>query len=272
MKRILSVQDISCIGRCSQTVALPVISAMGCRCDILPTAILSTHTAFPDPHRRSLTEDIAPTVSHWKSIGAQFDAILVGYLSDETQVSAVQTLFDSFPALRILDPAMGDGGKLYSGITEAQADGMKRLCASAHILLPNITEAAYLTGLPYREDPDLVYFRELLDGLEVFGAEAVILTGAAPEDRAGFYGRWKGADFAFTTTRQPDCHGTGDLFAAAFAGGLMQLDAVPQAAALAGEFVEKALSETKTRSLYGVEFEQVLPWLHQRLQNQKDSR
>lgn len=272
MKRVLSVQDISCIGRCSQAVALPVISAMGCRCDILPTAIFSTHTAFPDPHRHSLTGDMLPVIDHWTSVGVEFDAILVGYLSDEAQISTVQTVFDRFPALRILDPAMGDGGKLYSGIAPAHAEAMKQLCKKADILLPNITEAAFLTGLPYREAPDPVYFEELLAALDSFGAKAVILTGAAPEDRAGFYGCRGGETFAYSTTRQPDCHGTGDLFAAAFTGGVMRLDNVSLAAELAADFVEKALSETKTRSLYGVEFERVLPWLCHRLQKTKDSR
>lgn len=265
MKRILSVQDISCIGRCSQTVALPVISAMGCRCDILPTAILSTHTAFPNPHKRSLTEDIAPTIAHWKTIGAEFDAILVGYLADCEQVCVVETLLDSFSAVKIIDPAMGDNGKLYSGIAPEQTDAIRSLCRKGDILLPNVTEAAYLTGLAYREDADSVYFEELLSGLNAFGAKAVILTGAAPEGHAGFYGYAGGKFFSHTARRQPGCHGTGDLFAAAFAGALMAWGDVPRAGALAADFVEKALAATEKRSLYGVEFERILPWLAQQL-------
>lgn len=266
MKRVLSVQDISCIGRCSQTVALPVISATGCRCDILPTAILSTHTAFPAPHKRSLTEDIAPTVQHWKTIGAQFDAILVGYLADCSQVTAVAALLDSFSATKIIDPAMGDNGKLYSGIDPAQICSIKALCKKGDILLPNVTEAAYLTGLPFREKTDSVYFEELLCGMEEFDADAVILTGAAPEGYAGFYARAHGKTFSHKAPLQPDCHGTGDLFAAAFTGALMAFGDVPAAGALGADFVEKALSLTKEKTPFGVEFEKALPWLCQQTQ------
>lgn len=264
MKRVLSVQDISCIGRCSQTVALPVISATGCRCDILPTAVLSTHTAFPNPHKRSLTADIAPTVAHWKSIGAEFDAILVGYLADCAQVTAAEALLDSFSALKVIDPAMGDNGKLYGGIAPEQVDAMKRLCAKADILLPNITEAAYLTGLPYRESADPGYFKELLAGLTSLGAKAVILTGAAPEGYAGFYGCADGKSFSHTAVLQPGCHGTGDLFAAAFTGAFMIFGDAPRAAVLAANFVETCLALTKEKTPFGVEFEKALPWLCQK--------
>lgn len=266
MKRILSVQDISCMGRCSQTVALPVISATGCRCDILPTAILSTHTAFPNPHRHSLTEDIAPTVAHWKAIGAEFDAILVGYLADTAQIAAAEALLDSFSAARIIDPAMGDNGKLYSGIDPVQIDSVKALCKKGDVLLPNVTEAAYLTGLPYREKPDSVYFDELLCGMEEFGAKAVILTGAAPEGSAGFYARAEGKTFSHAAPLQQSCHGTGDLFAAAFAGSWMVFGDIPRAAGLAAAFVEKSLSLTPEKTPFGVEFEKALPWLCQQTQ------
>ena len=264
MKRVLSVQDISCIGRCSQTVALPVISATGCRCDILPTAVLSTHTAFPNPHKRSLTADIAPTVAHWKSIGAEFDAILVGYLAGCEQVAAVETVLDAFPALKILDPAMGDNGKLYSGIAPEQVDAMKRLCAKADILLPNITEAACLTGIPYRESADKAYFEELLAGLTALGPKTVILTGAAPAGSAGFYGWEDGKAFSHTAALQPGCHGTGDLFAAAFAGSFMIFNDASRAATLAANFVETCLALTKEKTPFGVEFEKALPWLCQK--------
>lgn len=267
MKRVLSVQDISCIGRCSQTVALPVISAAGCRCDILPTAVLSTHTAFPGPHKRSLTQDIAPIVAHWKTIGAEFDAILVGYLADSAQVCAVESLLDSFSAMRIIDPAMGDNGKLYSGIVPAHIDALQQLCAKADIVLPNISEAACLTGLPYREAADSVYFEELLDGLMALGAKAAILTGAAPAGQAGFYGRVNNKTFSHTAALQPGCHGTGDLFAAAFTGALMAYNDIPRAAVLAARFVEKALSLTQEKTPFGVEFEKALPWLCQQTQS-----
>lgn len=261
MKRILSVQDISCIGRCSQTVALPVISAMGCRCDILPTAILSTHTGFPQPYRRSLTADIAPIAAHWKAIGAEFDAVLVGYLADTPQALAVKDLLDSFSARRIIDPAMGDHGKLYSGRTEDQLRAIADLCRDADVVLPNITEAAFLTGLPYRETADRAYYDELIDALLDLGAKNVLLTSAGAEGATGFYGRYNGEGFSYTAPLQPGSHGTGDLFAAAFTAAFARWENIPAAGKLAAEFVERCLAATKQRTPYGVEFERVLPWL-----------
>ena len=120
MKRILTIQDLSCVGRCSLTVAQPILSAMGIACSVLPTAVLSTHTAFPNPHIRSLTEDMVPICQHWQEIGAEFDAILVGYLSDPEQAEAVLEVMNSFSCPVILDPAMGDHGKLYKGMRKCE--------------------------------------------------------------------------------------------------------------------------------------------------------
>ena len=147
MMRVLSVQDLSCLGKCSLTVALPVLSAMGCAATALPTTLLSTHTAFPNPHRRSLTEDLMPICEHWKSIGAQFDTVATGYLADPQQVEAVGYVLSAFEdALHIVDPVMGDHGRLYSSITEEHVQAMAALCRRADVILPNVTEAAMLTG------------------------------------------------------------------------------------------------------------------------------
>ena len=148
MKKVLSVQDLSCLGKCSLTVALPVLSAMGHSCAVLPTAVLSTHTAFQNPHILSLTQHIAPICDHWNTIGAEFDAISIGYLSQPEQVVQVEALLDRFPAMTVVDPVMGDHGKLYSGITPEQVTAVKKLCQRADILVPNITEACLLTGTP----------------------------------------------------------------------------------------------------------------------------
>ena len=120
MKRIVIMQDISCLGKCSLTVILPVISAMGAECAVLPTAVLSTHTGFPDPHIRPLTEDISPICRHLQQVGAEFDAILVGYLANPEQAEAVLEVMNSFNCPVILDPAMGDHGKLYSSLDARQ--------------------------------------------------------------------------------------------------------------------------------------------------------
>ena len=270
MKHVLSVQDLSCAGRCSLTVAMPVISAMGCRCTVLPTAVLSTHTAFPVPFVRDLTEDLAPIRDHWQRIGAEFDAVSIGYLSDPEQAKAVEAVLDAFPASVILDPAMGDNGRLYSRITSAHVEAMKSLVRRAALVLPNVTEAAALTGLPYEETSDPAYYRRLARGLLDLGAGSAVITGVSlAEGKTGFFGTdAEGREFPWQTRRIPrSFHGTGDLFSAAVTGGLMTGLDTENAAILAAEFVAKCISGTREVTPWGVEFEAQLPWLWQRLRS-----
>lgn len=261
MKHILSVQDISCVGRCSQTVALPVLSAMGHRCSVLPTAVLSTHTAFPNPYRRFLTEDIAPICDHWKQVGAEFDGVLVGYLADPAQCAEVQELLEEQLGLKILDPAMGDRGKLYSGLTEEQIPAMQALGARADILVPNVTEAAMLAGMPYREQADEGYYRELAQELiGELGLRSVVITGVslAPGQTGFLSYSYRERQFYQAEKQPKTLHGTGDLFSAVLAGGLLQGKGLFDAAKTAAQFVEKAIAATDTVTPYGVEFERVL--------------
>lgn len=261
MKHILSVQDISCVGRCSQTVALPVLSAMGLQCSLLPTALLSTHTAFPHPHRRSLTADIAPILSHWAEIGVVFDGVLVGYLADAEQCRAAEQLLKQQAGLKILDPAMGDRGKLYSGLTETQIPAMLSLCKQADILAPNVTEAALLTGRPYREQAEEAYFRELATALmESTGVRGVVITGAATaEDSTGFYCLCQQEEGLYQRKKlDKNLHGTGDLFSGVLSGSLLKGKSLKAAAQAAADFVEKTIAATEAATPYGVEFERVL--------------
>lgn len=270
MKRVLSVQDLSCLGKCSLTVALPVLSAMGCRCSVLPTAVLSTHTGFPGPHVRSLTEDMEPTLRHWRTVGAEFDAISIGYLSDPAQAAAAEQLVDAFKCPVILDPAMGDHGKLYSGITPEHAEAMSQLSRKARLLLPNLTEAALLTGLPYRDTQDAEYLGELSAGLLEMGPEAVIITGASlSPGKTGFYlaARQEEA-FSYQVPVIPKSfHGTGDLFSAVVTGGILTGLSLRDAGVLAAGFVEKCISSTREVTPFGVDFEAQLPWLWQKMQS-----
>ena len=264
MAHVLSIQDLSCLGKCSLTVALPVLSAMGCTCTPLPTAVLSSHTAFPAPYVRSMTDAIAPIADHWKACGVCFDAVSVGYLSDPEQAAAVEAVLDSFPGVKIIDPAMGDHGKLYSGLSQGQVSAMAQLCKKGNILLPNITEAALLTGLPYRQQPDKAYCRELLDGMLSFGADAAILTGACAEPgKTGFACKNKdGEEFFYQTELLPgQHHGTGDLFAAVFTGATALGKPLTKAATLAAGFVETVIRATPEESPFGVNFECCLPRL-----------
>ena len=268
MKKVLSVQSLSCFGKSSLTVALPVLSAMGCSCTVLPTAVLSTHTGYPDPYKISMTQDIAKIAAHWQDQGIGFDAVMTGYLADPAQAEAVLQVVETFGEMVIVDPAMGDGGKLYRGLGADHVDAMKRLCRKAKVLLPNVTEAALLTGLPYREDGDTAYLRELAQGMLSFGAETVIITGfTRPDGQTGFFGmdRTNGA-FPYHAQRiGKHFHGTGDLFAATFAGALMAGKPAADAAILAARFTERVVTATEIASPFGIAFEPELPWLMQQL-------
>lgn len=267
-KHVLSIQDLSCLGKCSLTVALPVLSAMGCRCSVLPTAVFSTHTAFPSPHKHSLTEQILPISRHWQTIGAEFDAITVGYLADGSQVQAVEEVLDTFPAFTVIDPVMGDHGKLYSGLSDTHVEAVRSLCRRGQVLLPNVTEAALLTKLPYQPQAEESYYRSLLEKLLELGAPNVVITGASvTEGMTGVAGYCQEEGFFFFQRKllKQSHHGTGDLFAAVFTGAVMSGKTIPQAAFLAASFVEQVILATPEATPFGVAFEGVLPWLWQQL-------
>ena len=263
MKHILSIQDLSCVGRCSLTVALPTISAMGVRCSVLPTAVLSTHTAFPKPEVVSLTGKIEDFASHWAQNGITFDAVSVGYLSDPEQGEAIARLLDRFDAPVILDPVMGDHGKLYSRITPEHLAAVKKLCTGADVLLPNVTEAAFLTGLPYREYMDEAYLKELAENLLALGAKSVIITGTHYHaGQIGFFGADGSGTFSYEAGLvDRKFHGTGDLFAAVLTGGLARGASLRESAKLAAEFVRRCVLSTEISTVHGVEFEKELGWL-----------
>lgn len=263
MKRVLTVQDLSCVGRCSLTVALPVLSAMGVQAAALPTAVLSTHTAFADPEVVSLTDSLIPFAAHWKKQGIGFDAISVGYLSDPRQAEAVLKISESFDCPVILDPVMGDSGRLYSRITEEHIEAMRRLCARAEVVLPNVTEAAFLTGSEYRSQPDEVYLSELAGKLLELGAKNVVITGIKwSESAIGWYCRGEGGCRKGIGDYVPrNFHGTGDLFAAVFCGGYVNHKDIPTAAEKAAEFVRRCVAATERTTPFGVEFEKELSFL-----------
>ena len=251
------------------TVALPILSAMGISCSVLPTAVLSTHTAFPDPHIRSLTEDIAPICDHWQAIGADFDAILIGYLSDPEQAEAVMQVMSTFDCPVILDPVMGDHGKRYQGITQDHVDALRDLSSLAQVLLPNVTEAALLTGLPYQEQTDGHYLRLMLERLCMGQkTQSVIITGTDPDpEHTGFAGihRQEGMFSYRAQRRDKGLHGTGDMFSAVFTGAYaLGMDPM-EAGELAAQFVEQVLDNTAEVTPFGAEFETQLPWLWEQL-------
>ena len=180
MKRIASIQDISCLGRCSLTVALPVISAMAVECAIVPTAVLSTHTMFPGFISRDLSDQLLPIARHWKSQNVTLDAICTGYLASPRQTEEVCDFFDLLAGpdtLLFVDPAMADGGRLYSGFGPDFPAYMRRVVSRAHVAVPNVTEACLLTDTPYRETEDLSWWRDLLRRVGDLGPRCPVLTG-----------------------------------------------------------------------------------------------
>ncbi len=265
-RRILTIQDISCVGQCSLTVALPILSACGHETAILPSAILSTHTAgFTGYTCRDLSEDIPAVEAHWVKEGIRFEAVYTGYLGSTEQIDRVRSVMDrtlTEGGLRIVDPAMADNGKLYPAFDAAYVEAMKVLAAEADILLPNITEACYLTGIDYREVYDEAYIQSLLSALHALGVKTVVLTGVGynPE-QTGVVISESGVQSYYCHRRLPTgCHGTGDVYASAFVGALMKgLDAYT-AAKIAADYVLLCMENTRgdASHTYGVKFEPVL--------------
>ena len=265
MKRVVTMQDLSCLGKCSLTVALPVLSGMGCACSVLPTAVLSTHTAFPAPAVRDLSDWLRPAMAQWQSIGAKFDGILTGYLANRAQAELALELIGRFGngAVIIHDPAMADHGRLYSGMTQDMVCAHRELSLRADLILPNLTEGCMLAGMAYEDRTDLEFCREIATELLKNGVKAVLLTGYSPTaDTVGFYYTDGTAAFAHAGPRLPRaCHGTGDLFSAVVTGGLLGGLTVPEAGRLAADFVHRAIANTRTNSRFGVAFEEELGWL-----------
>jgi len=270
-KRILTIQDISCVGQCSMTVALPILSACGHETCILPTAILSTHTGgFGKPVVVRLGEEGKDFWQHWKENDITFDAILVGYLGNISAVETVSEMIDALLApegLCILDPAMADHGKRYSGLDEEYAQAVKLLCRKADIILPNVTEAAMFSDIPYRSILEEEYVNNLLESL---GHPCVILTGVGYEKGKTGIVLWdRGEKMYYGHDKiEQNFHGTGDMFAACFTGALMQGKSKQEAIKIAADFVKISIENTVLTPAhwYGVKFETALPYLIQNLQ------
>ena len=277
MKRIVTVQDISCVGKCSLTVALPIISAMGIEAAVLPTAVLSAHTAFKNGFTfRDLSADITAICNHWKRENIRFDAIYTGYLGSFEQLDLMSQFIDDFKAegtLVFIDPVMGDHGELYSGFTPEFAKAMAQLCGKADIIVPNMTEAAYMLNIPYiGEGYDKSYVQGILRKLTSLGAKCAVLTGVSFEEgQIGvmaydavndrffeYYNDLIGASY----------HGTGDVFASTCVGALMNGKDLDTALQIAADYTAECIRLTEAEpehNWYGVNFEKATPYLLDRL-------
>lgn len=275
MKKILTIQDISCVGKCSLTVALPIISAMGVEAAILPTAVLSTHTMFQNFVVEDLTKQVKPFSDHWKSENIHFDALYTGYLGSFEQIDLMKELFADFKEqgnFCFVDPAMADNGKLYPAFDEKFAKYMATLCAKADYIVPNITEACFMTGTEYRTEYDDSYVKDLLKKLSEIGTPICILTGVSfAEDTTGVMGYDKEKDefYYYSHEKLPvSFHGTGDIFSSTCLGALVRGYRWQEAVQIAADYTAQCIRLTlqdPSKPWYGVNFEQAIPDLVKRL-------
>jgi len=271
LKRVAAIHDISGFGKCSLTVALPIISAAGIETSALPTAVLSTHTGgFTGFTYRDLTEDIQSIADHWKSLNISFDAIYTGFLGSFEQVDLVMKFFETFKTknnLILVDPVMADNGELYSIFSPEFALGMRKLCEKADIVIPNLTEAALLLREPYRPGPySQSYIESILKKLSAFGPKKIVLTGVYFDDEslgAATYDADNGEIAYEFEKRIPGYyHGTGDVFGSALLAAILNGFPLNEAARIAVRFTASAIRKTAqagTDIRFGVNFEQTIP-------------
>lgn len=264
--RILTIQDISCVGQCSMTVAMPILSACGQETCVLPSAVLSTHTGgFADVVFRDLSHSMPEIWRHWQKEGISFDAIYTGYLGSVSQIETAKEIFGNLKntgGVTVVDPAMADHGKLYRGFDDNYVKAMKQLCACADILVPNLTEACMLTGHPYKDTFEETEIKTLLEALVMLGCKCVILTGVGYEpEKTGVVIFQNGKLSRYAHKRIPrSYHGTGDIFAAALVGSYLYGKDLETAARIAADFTALCIENTyqDPAHWYGVKFEPVL--------------
>ena len=276
MKRIVTIQDVSCFGKCSVTVALPLISAMGVECAIIPTSVLSTHTGgFEGFTFRDLSDDIPKIKEHWKKYGIKFDTIYTGYLGSVKQIDYTLDFISEFKrenTLLFVDPAMADKGRMYTGFDSEFPSHMARLCACADIIVPNITEASFLTGTPYTESYDEAHVKLLLKKLCTLGAKKAVITGISLEKStqgAYFYDSVNDEYYFYSASNvDRNFHGTGDTFASVFCGAITKGFNIKRALEIAVDFTVECIKATLPEAddhKYGVKFEECIPSLIEKI-------
>lgn len=267
--RVAAIHDISCLGRCSLTVALPILSALGIETNVIPTAVLSTHTGeFTGYTFRDLTEDILPIAEHWKRLGRHYDAIYTGYFGNIKQLEIVEKVFELLAdanTLKFIDPVMADNGELYSNFDMTYVNEMRKFCRKADIILPNITEACLLTGTTYTEGPySEAYLHNLLNRLGELGVSYTVLTGAHTKNGYGAAwmdnnnGTW---DLVLSSYEEGCFYGAGDTLASVLLGKYLKGGSIKNAVESAVEFTNNAIKNTKQYRQdlkYGLLFEELL--------------
>lgn len=273
-ERIATIQDISCLGQCSLTVALPIISALGIETAVIPTAVLSTHTGgFSGYTFLDLTDEIPKIANHWAEQKVQFDAIYTGYVGSKEQIAHIENFFDLFgkDSKIIVDPVMADKGILYKGFPQEFPSYMAKLCAKADVILPNLTEACFLLNQPYVESGyDKEYIEKLLTSLSAICKGNVILTGVSFEPSklgvAVYNADKKAVHYYFSTKIDVSMHGTGDVYASSFSGCYAKGFSLEESADIAVDYTVECIKQTLPYKdhWYGVKFEKALPFLLKR--------
>lgn len=270
-KRVAAIHDISGFGKCSLTVALPIISAAGIEVSAIPTAVLSTHTGGIEGFTyRDLTEDMAPFAKHWKSLNLHFNAIYSGFLGSFEQIDIVSNIFDMLKTddtLIMVDPCMADNGKLYSIYNESMVSGMVKLCRKADIIVPNLTEAAFMLNKPFIEGPyTKKYIEDTLKELATLGCKKVVITGVYFDNKtlgAASYDCVKNEiTYSFNKIVNGSFHGTGDVFASALLSGILNGFSLTESTQIAVDFTYNSIHSTElaqTDRRFGVNFEENLP-------------
>lgn len=277
-KQVLAIHDLSCVGRCSLTVALPVLSAAGLHVSVLPTALLSTHTGeFTGYTNLDLTQEMAKIYAHFQTLPLRFDGLYSGFLGCWEQLALVEDVFAHYrraDTLLLVDPVMADHGKLYATYTETLARDMGRLCRQADVIVPNLTEAAILLEASYREQPSFPQVEAMLRALHKrYGCRQAVITGILRDGLLGAAAYDAQRDCVFFHGQPPMEHvfyGTGDVLASALLAGLMRGRSLSQATTLAVDFTYQSMLHTLDNGLplrYGVAFEQALPMLVRSLES-----
>ena len=261
-KRILTMQDLSCVGQCSLTVALPVLSACGVETCVLPTAILSNHTMFDKWSCLDLTDETRNIMKVWRENNFKFDAFYLGYLGSAELMDVAKECFKDFSsdgAKVIIDPAFGDNGKLYPAFDKNYVDAMRKLIASADIILPNLTEACFLSGIDYEQDATVQFTEKVIKKLSTLTNAVIVLTGAEKDGEIGEIIYSDGAfSYVWAEKLPKRYHGTGDIFAAAFTAKYLESGSLEKACDFAGKLVASSIRATAPAHPYGVNFEYVL--------------
>lgn len=262
MKRILTMQDLSCVGQCSLTVALPILSALGVETCVLPTAVLSNHTMFKSWSYLDLTDEIRNIFREWKNNGFKFDAFLLGYLGKKELMAVAEQCFDEFSAEGapvIIDPVFADNGKLYGGFDLNYVAEMRKLLKRADVILPNVTEACFLTDTPYQSDCNRQFVKLLAKKLASLTDATVVITGMEEEGRIGELIYCNGQFDEVLLEKLPaKRHGTGDIFASVFTANYLSGKSLTDSCFEASRFVVDCLKATGDEHFYGVHFESIL--------------